>query len=62
MDQYHCTILMTIHNYIKIILTVTAADLAVNKLFLDKFEENYPNVKWEIVSEENAKNFKRTNH
>ena len=39
---------------------VTAADLAVNKLFLDKFEANYPNVKWEIVSEENAKeNFKK---
>ena len=34
---------------------VTAADLTINKLFLDKFASNYPNVNWEIVTEENSK-------
>ncbi len=34
---------------------VTSADLTVNKLFLDKFSEYYPNVNWEIVTEENSK-------
>ena len=34
---------------------VTAADLTVNKLFLDKIALNYPNINWEIVTEENSK-------
>lgn len=34
---------------------VTSADLTINKLFLDKFSENYPNANWEIITEENSK-------
>ena len=34
---------------------VTAADLTVNKLLLDEFALNYPNINWEIVTEENSK-------
>ena len=34
---------------------VTAADLTINKLFLDEFALNYPNINWEIVTEENSK-------
>ena len=34
---------------------VTAADQALNKFFLDKFNKNYPKTDWDIVTEENAK-------
>ena len=41
---------------------VTAADLTINKLFLDEFAVNYPNINWEIVTEENSKeNLSRDN-
>ena len=35
---------------------VTAADLALNKLITEDFSIHFPNIKWEIVTEENAKN------
>ena len=35
---------------------VTAADLELNKLITEDFLINFPNIKWEIVTEENAKN------
>ena len=34
---------------------VTKADLAINQLILDRFSENYPNIDWEIITEENTK-------
>lgn len=34
---------------------VTAADLTINKLFLDKFAVSFPNIDWEIITEENSK-------
>ena len=34
---------------------VTLADLKVNELILKRIEENYKNINWEILSEENAK-------
>ena len=35
---------------------VTAADLAVNKLVKEAFLLNYPNLSWEIITEEDSKN------
>ena len=35
---------------------VTAADLTINKLFIDRFKEFYPDSDWEIITEENSKN------
>ena len=35
---------------------VTAADLSLNKLITEEFFIHFPNIKWEIVTEENAKN------
>ena len=35
---------------------VTAADLAVNKLIKEAFLINYPNLSWEIITEEDSKN------
>ena len=34
---------------------VTKADLEVNQLILDRFSEKYPNIDWEIITEENTK-------
>ena len=34
---------------------VTKADLEINQLILDRFSENYPNIDWEIITEENTK-------
>ena len=34
---------------------VTAADLALNKLIIEEFFIHFPNIKWGIVTEENAK-------
>ena len=30
---------------------VTSADLTINKLFIDRFKEFYPNSDWEIITE-----------
>ena len=35
---------------------VTAADLAVNKFIKEAFLINYPNLSWEIITEEDSKN------
>jgi len=35
---------------------VTAADLTINKVFIDGFKEFYPDADWEIITEENSKN------
>ena len=37
---------------------VTEADLAINKLFLDKFISFFPSIKWNIITEENSKDIK----
>ena len=36
---------------------VTIADLKVNELIINRINEKYKNVKWDILSEENAKKF-----
>ena len=36
---------------------VTVADLAVNKLIKEAFLLNYPNLSWEIITEEDSKMF-----
>ena len=35
---------------------VTLADLKVNEIIIDRIKENYKNINWEILSEENVKN------
>ena len=37
---------------------VTNADLAINQLIIERFAENYQNVNWEIITEENSKAIK----
>ena len=35
---------------------VTLADLKVNEIIIQRIKENYKNINWEILSEENVKN------
>ena len=41
---------------------VTIADLKVNELIISKIKQNYKNINWEIISEENVKSTNKSTY